>query len=225
LPDDQPMLPDRDQPSGDNDLLDELFADDPLDSLLGSQPPVEPTVEPTPPADDKTNAETDEQPQESDPLARQLGTAGVSEEESPLIEATRLMRMVQTSLEDYRADRAQPTARQVVSELQRLLKQAKSQAASADSQTDASRAQSGSTQGTGDPMPGGGDSTADGSPTGDPISVEQMEFLIDQFRGQLPPRARAQLMNIPAEQFHPKYRRWIEQYYRRMAEREDEDRP
>lgn len=221
-----PRSPDENLPKNDGDLLDELFVDDPLDSVIMPKPSTD-SVETAPrPPEAEPAADTAEEPKEPDPLVRQLGTAGVSEEESPLIEATRMMRMVQSSLEAYRADRALSSGRQVVAELRRLLEESQQLAAAPDTGTDAAHAGTDSSQGTGEPSSG----TADGTPTDDsatsgPISTEQMEFLIDQFRGQLPPRARTQLLNMPVEQFHPKYRRWIEQYYRRMAEREEEGNP
>jgi len=51
-----------------------------------------------------------------------------------------------------------------------------------------------------------------------PVDPEELRHLIRDVWGQLPQRAREQLLQSPPEEFLPKYEILIEQYYRRLAE-------
>ena len=49
-------------------------------------------------------------------------------------------------------------------------------------------------------------------------------MVMEELWGHLPARLQAQLRGAAVDQFLPKYERLLEQFYRRLAEQEDEDR-
>jgi len=196
--------------------------EDPLQAILGGeaiQPGITPTPAPPSPATDQPDQPNETETQPDDPLAQQLGTAGISEEDNPLLETARQMRTVASALDGERAAFALPIARQIVIDLELLLAQAKKAAAS-DPRREPRRP-------TAQPQPsgsGGGDPSEgaaagmEGSNEMPPVTDERLRFLMRELWGQLPPKARAQLLQAPVEQFHPRYRRLIEQFYRRLGE-------
>ncbi len=63
------------------------------------------------------------------------------------------------------------------------------------------------------------------TPQGKPARVDmrQMQGLIKQLWGHLPPKARQQVSQAPVEQFLPKYELLIEQYFKTLAEQQREE--
>jgi|GEM_PF-2861362 len=69
------------------------------------------------------------------------------------------------------------------------------------------------------------DSTARiGQDPGNQAELEETEMIVDRLWGQLPVRIQTQLRGAAVDQFLPKYQLLLEQFYRRLAEQEGEDR-
>ncbi|MHB1035179.1 MAG: hypothetical protein ACYC35_10500 [Pirellulales bacterium] len=68
--------------------------------------------------------------------------------------------------------------------------------------------------------PGAGDAPQAKSPAR--VDMRQMQGLIKQLWGHLPPKAREQVSQSSVEQFLPKYELLIEQYFKTLAEQQRE---
>ena len=63
-----------------------------------------------------------------------------------------------------------------------------------------------------------------GQDTGTQAEAEEVQMVMEQLWGHLPARLQTQLRGAAVDQFLPKYQRLLEQFYRRLAEQEGEDR-
>jgi hypothetical protein len=159
-------------------------------------------------------------------LERELGDAATAEDAHPLLRIARRMDSAGRMLGGHDAGSGtQKLQAEIVADLDRLIEQAKK----------ACRSGQGGGQQTGG-RPGGGPPR--GAPAGnrsndnrpqansprttshpprktDPAQVLE---LMKQVWGGLPPRLREQVMQLPAEEFMPKYESLIEDYFRGLAE-------
>jgi len=165
-------------------------------------------------------------------LRQELGEAAVSEEEQPLLEIARQMRMVQRRIGQYDSGSVtQGIQHQILADLDRLIQQARracrpgtpssakpQQVASRTpvrqpgSQPSAARQPSRQPGSTSTPREGQTEASTAGP------QMEQLRELVKNLWGELPARARQQMLESFDEAFVPKYRLLIEQYFRRLAE-------
>ncbi len=168
------------------------------------------------------------------PWAKDLGAAGVSEDDSPLRSVAQRMREVQGML--HRAQcgaTTQHAQREILEGLDHLLRQARQPSGAASATTgrkpggnqpskSVSSNRSGDNQKSG-AKPGGSGEAAAGkngtSTTGSPhVDAGQMRTMLKRLWGELPPRRRQQMLQLPVEEFLPRYELLIEQYFRRLSE-------
>ena len=163
-------------------------------------------------------------------LLRELGDAGVSEEENPLLDIARQMRQAEGLIaENESGDPTQAVQRQIVARLEELIKKARSCSKpcspSQCSPKVAARQKVGqpkkkSGKGRGKPtqkratnpntLPGKADATA--------LTKDQMRELIKSVWGELPETEREQMLERAGDAFLPKYQLLIELYFRRLIE-------
>jgi hypothetical protein len=163
-------------------------------------------------------------------LLRELGDAGVSEEENPLLDIARQMRQAEGLIVGNESgDPTQKVQRQIVSRLEELIEQARScckpSSSSQCSPKVAARQKVRQPkkkpgQGRGKPtqkraanpktLPGKADATA--------LSKDQMRELIKSVWGELPETEREQMLESAGEVFLPKYQLLIERYFKRLVE-------
>jgi hypothetical protein len=167
-----------------------------------------------------------------DPLRDELGAAGVSEEENPLLEIARQMREVEALISQTQSgDRTQTLQGQIVVRLEELIKQARSCSGQrnpsqsspkvAPRQTVGQPKQKpGTTPGTASPKQTADSNAAPGKAEVRRPDLAGWQAVRERIWGQLPPKAREQMRELPVEEFLPKYERLIEQYFRRLAEEE-----
>jgi hypothetical protein len=169
---------------------------------------------------------------------RELGAAAISEDQQPLVDVAQRMRFIEQRM--VRGDcgpQTQQSQQQVVADLDRLIRQARSQAQAADSKQSAtatSRPPSGDgqTQAAGakpgqQAKPGRQPGTAarSGGTGADRPRAGQLSSVFGQAWGELPEQARQQLLQQwSAEQFLPEYAPLVEQYFRRLTEAQEERR-
>ena len=155
-----------------------------------------------------------------------------SGERNSLLDVARGMRHLEKRI--AAADRGSETGklqRQVVSDLQRLIDQAQRGGGEDDPQGGAAK-KAPSQQLTGKPQPGtgnGGQSpngtpSAGGAGTGGtgPPDREIVHRVIEKLHTELPERKQRQMKQLPPEEFLPGYELLIEEYFRRLAEENDE---
>ncbi len=170
-------------------------------------------------------------PVDAQRLRDQLGRAAVSEDENPLMDIGRRMREVQALIS--RANSGEETQRrqqEIVDQLGALIEQARrsggksqptdngSRQPTARQPVDQPKAQPGDGQRKQGSQPA---QTADAKPgqTGAKRpDMGQMRGVLKRLWGQLPQRAREQMLQLPVEQFLPKYEMMIEQYFRSLTE-------
>ncbi|NLE39200.1 MAG: hypothetical protein GX621_14350 [Pirellulaceae bacterium] len=168
--------------------------------------------------------------------ARELGEAALPEETLPLLSVAERMRDVEGMLR--RADcgpATQHAQRQIVQSLAELLDRAAQPCRagstapcdktgnSATSPTDKSGEPSGER-----PAEDGKktDSGAKEPPEGEPgaggnakrVDPERARAMMKELWGELPPRRREQMLQLPVEEFLPGYELLIEEYFRRLSE-------
>ncbi len=219
----------------DDELLENLGSD-PLDDvdheLFG--PRSDDSSKPQKKADGEKAGDGESQPALDRPsLDRELGDAAVSEQDNPLLEIARDMRMVENRIREGEADQlTQGMQKQIISNLDALIKQARKSAkpcnkGDSQSQQTAARRPVGQPQQPKSGSPGqrpndrpATTSTQRRQGTGDQqqVSAEELEAIMKQLWGELPQRQREQMLQSPPEQFLPKYRRLIEEYFRRLSE-------
>ena len=166
-------------------------------------------------------------------LAAQLSRVQ-QEQRDPLLEIARQMRRIEELI--GRSDSGlttQDLQEQVVADLDRLLEQARRRAkqskpGAGQSQQASIRRPIGQPQSKpGDgPRPGDGPSTASSQrPAGNGPArrpdMTRMRKVMEELWGQLPPRQRQQMLQLPVEEFLPKYELLIEEYFRRLAEEKE----
>jgi len=164
-------------------------------------------------------------------LIRELGPAGVPEDQEPLFGIARQMREVEGLIS--RSDsgpQTQDLEDRIVRDLEELIKRArrccrqcKAAAGSASRRVAPRRA----TPQPGQKKPGGrkAGSKAVRNPNAAPGTSEprrpdmdEMIGVLKDLWGELPERARQQMLELPVEEFLPKYELLIEEYFRRLAE-------
>jgi len=165
-------------------------------------------------------------------LGRELGRAAVSEQQEPLLEIARQMRVVEQRIGEYDSGSAtQSMQQQIVADLEHLIAEARKACkqggpAAGQSQQVASRTplSQPNPQQPGAQQPGQRPGTTSTPRQGqsEPGAVgpdaAQLRELVKDLWGELPPRAREQMLETFDEAFVPKYRLLIEQYFRRLAE-------
>lgn len=168
---------------------------------------------------------------------RELGTAAISEDEQPLVEVVQRMRTVeQRILGGDCGPQTQQSQQEIVADLDRLIRQARSggQASAARQQAHPSQP-SPERQAAGQPGAKPGDQPSQGRQPGDRAkpgrtgterpSPQQLAAVFGQVWGELPEQVRQQLLQQwSAEQFLPEYAPMIEQYFRRLTEAQENRR-
>lgn len=224
------------QPSAlEQQLLQDLQSD-PLDDL--DRELLAPEQDAKPPADSSTpdKAGSDSKPEESpNPNRRGMGATDPSAgDNGPLLEIARRMRTVEQLLAQPKRDsNAVGLQREIVASLDELLEQARKQCQGACQGTKPQSRPSTSKPGTPKPSPQKpkpkpGKDTAkpsrDSSTTPGtseprrPDMEEMRDVLHKDVWGMLPARQRQQMLELPVEEFLPKYELLIEDYFRRLAE-------
>ena len=122
----------------------------------------------------------------------------------------------------------QQLQKMIVQDLGKLTKQLQQQSSDSSFRPGTGAASSPSSQATDDQQdatkPAADSTSRIGQDTGSQPKVEEVELVIDQLWGHLPARLQTQLRGAAVDQFLPKYQRLLEQFYRRLAEQEGEDR-
>jgi hypothetical protein len=185
------------------------------------------------------------QPQPSDPphddlkkkLESELSAAAIAEDENPLLSVSRQMRKVAELMaprdsgpttQDLKQGRE--LQERIVADLDRLIGQARKAGRRAESQNGKSQQVPRRTP-TGPPplQPDHGGQNPNENPAttssprkegGKPKGPDMAQVLgvVERSWGNLPQRAREQILELKAEDFVPKYQALIEEYYRRLAE-------
>lgn len=165
-------------------------------------------------------------------LRRELGEAAISEEQQPLIEIARQMRMVEERIGQYDSgSTTQGMQQQIVADLERLIiaaRRASQQDGPAAGQPQPVAGHTPLSQPNA-PQPAGqqpgqspGTISAPRQGETEPGSsgpeTAQLRELAKALWGELPPHAREQMLETFDEAFVPKYRLLIEQYFRRLAQ-------
>jgi hypothetical protein len=176
-------------------------------------------------------------------LSRELGTAAVPEDASadPLLEIVRQMRAAQDHILRHDAGPAtQAAQRQIVSQIDKLLEQARKASRGSPSQTNPQSVSPRTTpppgtrpnpSGTGNTKAGKGPAAQANAPNERskprPITQKQLQQMLESLPdwGRLSARQREQMLQLPAEEFLPKYQEMIEDYYRRLSQPPDEGAP
>jgi hypothetical protein len=185
---------------------------------------------------------TAEQARRYDQLSEEQGhLAGIAgrspgakeEQESPLREIARQMRQSQQRLSQNDSGAVtQSLQGRIVADLDRLIEQARQIGKS--SLSGANQPQAAATGASGGPLPSkagsSGQQTGGSNPAGASATrpsddgkvrkadVEAMRAAVKQHWGELPERARQQMLQPPMEDFPPKYQLLIEEYFRRLSE-------
>lgn len=161
-------------------------------------------------------------------VAGELGSAAVSEEENPLPDIGRQMLQVGNLLESGDSGpRTQQFQQQIAERLRHLLRQLQQQSqqtaqTSASQQADSQQSEANTNNSQ--PSVGQAQSTSrnpqgtGGRQVAGEAQSAAIEALLKSFWGELPERLRDRVNQPLAEEFLPKYRAAIEQYYRRLAE-------
>ena len=170
-------------------------------------------------------------------LERELGAAAASEEDHPLLDIARRMRLAEDLIgESKSGSQTQDLQEQIVAKLEELLKQARScskKAGECEAQGVAARQPAG--------QPRQKPSVAGRKPGSKPVSnpnaapgtsdvqrpnLQERENLVKSVWGELPPNLREQVLQLSIEEFLPKYELLIEAYFKRLArEQEGIDSP
>lgn len=163
---------------------------------------------------------------------QELGAAAISEDENPLLEVARQMRVAEELIAgNDSGPRAQELQERIVADLDRLLEQARRRAkrikpSSAQSQQIAARPPIDGPrpqQGNGGKKPTDKPAVTSSQQSGNGKTrkpdMKQMRKLMEQlWKVELPQREREQMMPLLREEFLPKYERLIEEYFRRLSE-------
>ena len=191
---------------------------------------------PLPNEKDKARKESEELKRK---LLEELGAAGVSENENPLLDVAQRMRQAEGLIGQTKSGaRTQDLQSEIISKLDELLQQAKKSckqgASSCNSQSVTSRrpmnqpqpqkqAEAGRKPGT---KPAADSNAKPGSSAPRRPDMEEMQDLVKSVWGELPPSQREQMLQLSIEEFLPKYELLIEAYFRRLAsETTEADRP
>ncbi len=225
--------------SVDDQLLESLGAD-PIDDV--DRELFAPDEEPSQPSEAPGASGTDRPPRGDveawkEQLLRELGAAGVSEDENPLLDVARQMRRAEGLIAETESGRqTQDVQRQIVARLDELIQQARScskQCSPSQSKSKVAprrqvrqpkskpKPKSGkpSQKPSTDPRAKPGDS---GSPG---LTPEQVQDLVKAVWGELPETQREQMLEWAGDEFLPKYEVLIELYFRRLAEQRGPKNP
>jgi hypothetical protein len=166
----------------------------------------------------------------NDKLLDQLGEGediDLGDKPDPLTKIGRTMRKVEQRIgERDTSASTQEMQKQILVELQALLEQTKKQCQGGQCKSPSaspkpSSAAAGNKPGEGEPNnKPARDSTDRMAKAGktDVAEGENMDELVKQVWGHLPPKVRDQMQNVSVENFLPKYEKLIEEYYKRLAE-------
>ncbi len=209
-------------------LDEELLRDpqaDPIDPIERELFAPQPQERPGEPADETARESLEAQ------LERELGAAGVSAGDNPLLEVSRWMRLAEQRLADN--DAGEPTQtiqEQVLAALDQLVRRAEPPPGNAGAQhprdtdeqpdaddPDAAEGAGIEPGGADAPEPSGESDPDAEDPAGRPAQVAPLRGLMERLWGELPERERERLLQAPVEQFLPKYETLIERYYRALA--------
>lgn len=163
-------------------------------------------------------------------LRRELGAAGVSEDESPLLEVARRMHEAEGRIAQNDSGlKTQGLQRQIVSDLDRLIEQARKKCQGGKPGSKPSNGSSGGKPKQGSPgkQPGANPGMAPVQKTGagdhpKPDSQQMRTMMQRLWNVSLPPQQRKELLQLPFDEFLPEYELLIERYFRRLSEEEDE---
>jgi len=164
-------------------------------------------------------------------LRRELGAAAVAEEDNPLLEVARRMREVEGRIvRNDAGEQTQGLQRQIVADLDELIRQAQKRCQQGKSGGKLSQQDS-----SGGPPKQDTEATkpSEKSASTGPqrkdngqqrkLDKQQMRTLVEQLWDvALPLQQRNELRQSPFDEFLPKYELLIEQYYRRLLEAKDE---
>ncbi len=213
----------------DNDLLDDVGG-------LKKTTPKPPAAKP---AGDKHVGEkpSGENPTEpgakpEKPLLPPPGEDIGQEEEEPLARIAREMRTVESLIQQRNNEATNERQKQIVADLARLLEQLEQQQqkqSQSQSKSQQQTAQRQQVQQPGSSQPGNKPSDKPAQDSSSQMrknevqkaDMGQMKGLMKDLWGQLPERAREQMLQTSPEQFLPKYELLIEQYYKRLAEQQE----
>jgi hypothetical protein len=164
-------------------------------------------------------------------LKRELGAAGVKENDNPALDIARRMIDVQSRIAGADGgEQVQDEQKKILADLDKLIEQAKKSCNCSGSCSNpkqgSSRTPSSSSAKKSGSKPGNkpNDKPAQQSSQRPPDKKQvkpdpaEMQNLIKDLWGELPPNIREQMMQNPTEQFVPQYESMIEEYYRRLSE-------
>jgi hypothetical protein len=189
-------------------------------------------------AADQEGAKRPERPQSD--LDRQLGEElgeDIGEgpkDDDPLTSIGRRMRAVEDQI--AKRDATEPTRKVqdgIVADLAKLIEQARRQKPQQGSSSSSSSGSGRSKIGGPSQKLAGSDSKPSSGPSREsterlrpdevkPVDMGEMSSLLKDLWGQLPDRAREQMMQSSVEKFLPKYEVLIEKYFRRLSEEAEE---
>jgi hypothetical protein len=164
-------------------------------------------------------------------LRRELGAAGVKEDDNPVLDIARRMLDVQARIADADAgENVQNEQQKILADLDKLIEQAKKSCKCSGSCSNPKQSSSRTPASSAAKKPG---SKPGNKPSEKPARESsqrppdkktakpdpaEMRNLIKDLWGELPQNVREQMLQNPAEQFVPQYESMIEEYYRRLAE-------
>jgi len=238
----RPTLPQLAQSKPGRTLEQQLLEDmeaNPLDADVQRElqdPPDKPDPKERPSGDDDA-AQRQRMEELSRQLQRELGAAGVSEEENPMLDIVRRMQQVQGLIDEAKTDSStQQLQSTILANLDELLKEARKKSqqcsggkssakstASRSSPSQASKPKSGSPSKPGT-KPAKSTGTASGKPARPGPDRDQLSEVIKNIWGALPDRPSEEMLELPSEEFLPKYEMLIEAYYKRLAEEQGRGR-
>jgi hypothetical protein len=163
-------------------------------------------------------------------LLEELGSAGVSEEENPLLDIARQMRQAQGLIAASESgDPTQAVQREIVTRLEELIKQCKSCCKPCNPSQCSPKVAARQKLGPPKKKPGKGrgkptqkrvnnPNTLPGKAEPSVLTKDQMRELIKSVWGELPASEREQMLERAGDAFLPKYQLLIELYFKRLIE-------
>jgi hypothetical protein len=228
------------QQAAEGDSLDEALLEGLTNEL--AEDPKQPRQRKTGPGRQAQKPNKDGQPpsdlerQLDDALTQDLGGEDIgapSEDENPLTSIGRRMRAAQEQI--AKRDASEPTRKLqdgIVADLAKLIEAVKSQQPKPSGSSSAS---AGSTRSkiNAPPQKLAGEGKTSNQPARDaseklrpdeikPVDMAEMKSLLKDLWGELPDRAREQMLQSSVDKFLPKYEVLIEKYFRRLAEEEND---
>jgi hypothetical protein len=216
---------------GDSPSVDEKLEQSLEDDLLEGLDDL-PTGEDKPPARDGNPKLQTENPDDQQLLDQLEGEDIGQAPEDPLSSIARKMRLAQQRLaQEEISPQTQGLQKQVVTELDALIKELQKQCKKNSSNSASSQRPSGQNVQQPDQQPDAGQQRPSTKPAREstqrlgqenaqPADPAEVQALIKRVWGHLPDRARQEMQNVSVEEFLPKYRQVIEDYFRSLAEEE-----